>query len=61
MENIEAYIAVFLAFVMFFERVAKLTPTNSDNKWAKSLNRIATVLGARVKDNEGQTREKTDV
>lgn len=38
------------AFVLFFDRLAKLTPTESDNKLLTTMYRIFAVLGLKVPD-----------
>ncbi len=51
--NWETYAGVFAAFILLFDRVAKLTPTESDNKIVKTLYRVSAFLGVKVKDNPG--------
>lgn len=41
---------VIAAFVLFFDRLAKLTPTESDNNLVRSLYKIFAVLGVKVPD-----------
>lgn len=41
---------VVAAFILFFDRLSKLTPTNSDNKILNVFYRIFTILGVRVPD-----------
>lgn len=41
---------VAAAFILFFDRLAKLTPSESDNKILTVLNRVFTVLGVKVPD-----------
>lgn len=44
---------VLAALVLFFDRLAKLTPTNADNVWVERLQRAFAFLGVRVQDNVG--------
>ena len=55
--NWETYAGVIAAFVLLMDRIAKLTPTETDNKWMKSLYKITAVLGVKVRDNEGKKNE----
>jgi len=43
---------VVVAAVLVFEKIAKLTPTNSDNKIVAMLYKIFAVLGLKVPDNK---------
>lgn len=45
-----AYAGVAALFVLFFDRLSKLTPTTSDDKIVQILYRIFTILGVRVPD-----------
>ncbi len=45
-------IAAASAFVLFFDRVAKLTPTWSDDEVVSKLYRLFAVLGAKVPDRQ---------
>lgn len=38
------------AFVLFFDRLSKITPTQSDNKAVQFLRKVFTFLGVRVPD-----------
>lgn len=38
------------AFVLFFDRLAKITPSDSDNKLLTALYKIFAVLGLKVPD-----------
>lgn len=40
------------AFVLFFDRLAKLTPSDSDNKLVQILQKAFVVLGVKVTDNK---------
>lgn len=44
------YIAAATAFVIFFDRIAKLTPTESDNKIVRVLYKVFAILGLKVPD-----------
>ena len=48
--NWGAYAGAAALFVLFFDRLSKLTPTNSDDKIVAALYRIFTILGVRVPD-----------
>lgn len=52
--NPSEVIAVILAFMLFFEKLALLTPTKTDDKIVMWLYRIFKVLGVHVKDNPGK-------
>ena len=41
------------AFVLFFDRLAKLTPTTKDDGAVSLLYKVFAVLGVKVKDNSG--------
>lgn len=41
---------VVAAFVLFFDRLAKLTPTESDNKIVAVFYKVFAVLGVKVPD-----------
>lgn len=47
------YIAALTAFVVFAEKIAKITPTNADNIAVRWIYKIFSVIGINVKDNEG--------
>lgn len=51
---------VAAAFVLFFDRLSKLTPTNSDDQIVASLYRIFTIFGVRVPDVQAKPVDKTD-
>lgn len=38
------------AFVLFFDRLSKITPTQSDNKAVQVIRKVFTFLGVRVPD-----------
>lgn len=44
------YIAVATALVLLFDRIAKLTPTESDNKIVAYAYKIFAILGLKVPD-----------
>jgi hypothetical protein len=48
------YIAVAVGFVIFFDRLAKITPTESDNKIVAYAYKLFAILGLKVKDNTGK-------
>lgn len=48
--NWEAILGVAAAFILFFDRLAKLTPSESDNKIVEFLYKIFAVLGVKVPD-----------
>lgn len=49
---------VAVAFVLAFEKLAKLTPTETDNKILGWLYKLFSVLGIKVKDNPGKVADK---
>jgi hypothetical protein len=44
------YLGAAAAFVLFFDRVAKLTPTKSDNKIVEYAYKLFAILGVKVPD-----------
>ncbi len=52
--NWEVWAGIIAAAVILFERIAKITPTETDNKVLKTIYKVASVLGINVKDNEGK-------
>lgn len=44
---------VAAAFVLLFDRLAKLTPTLKDDQVVSTLYRLFAVLGIKVRDNPG--------
>lgn len=52
-ENWIAICAAASAFVLVFDRIAKLTPTKRDDQLVSKLYKLFAVLGLKVKDNEG--------
>jgi hypothetical protein len=44
---------VLALFVVAFEKLAKVTPTKTDNKIVAFLQKVFTVLGVKVEDNQG--------
>ena len=51
--NYGAWFGAASAFVLLFDRVAKMTPTKTDDKIVAILYKVFAVLGMKVKDNEG--------
>ena len=51
-----AYVGVAAAFVLAFDRLAKLTPTKTDDKIVSYAYKLFSVLGMRVKDNPGKNK-----
>lgn len=49
-----AYVAVVLAFIVAFEKLALLTPTESDNKIVGYAYKLFAVLGLKIPDNKGK-------
>lgn len=50
-----AEIGVAVGAIIFAANViAKITPTQTDDKVMKAINRVASVIGIKVKDNHGQ-------
>ncbi len=43
---------VAAAFVLFFDRVAKMTPTKRDDEMVSKLYRLFAALGVKVKDRQ---------
>ena len=52
--NWEVWAGVIAAAVILFERIAKITPTETDNKVLKTIYKITSILGINVKDNKGK-------
>lgn len=52
--NWEQITAVAIALVIFFDRLAKLTPTTKDDGAVSALYRLFAALGLKVKDNPGK-------
>jgi hypothetical protein len=50
--NYGEYAGVAVAFVVFFDRLAKLTPTESDNKIVSYAYKVFAVLGLKVQDRK---------
>lgn len=48
-----AYFGVAAAAVLFFDRLAKLTPTKSDDAVLNVIYKVFAILGFKVKDNPG--------
>ena len=48
------YIAIVTAVVVLAEKVAKITPTKSDDKIVQYVYKLFSVLGLNVKDNPGK-------
>ena len=51
-EHYGAMLGTLAAFVIFFERLANVTPTDADNKVVRAMQRIFTVLGIKISDIE---------
>ncbi len=49
-ENYGAIAGAGAAFVLLFDRIAKLTPTKKDDEVVSNLYRLFAVLGLKVKD-----------
>jgi hypothetical protein len=47
-----AALGVAAAFVLAFDRLAKLTPTKKDDETISKLYRLFAVLGLKIEDNE---------
>jgi len=52
--NLALVLAAAVALVNIAERLARLTPTKSDDKWVARLYKLLAVLGAKVADNPGK-------
>lgn len=52
-----AYLGVAAAFILAFDRLAKLTPTETDNKIVAAAQKLFALLGAKVEDNPGTPPE----
>ena len=48
--NWESILGVAAAFILFFDRLAKLTPSDSDNKIVAFIQKVFAVLGVKVPD-----------
>ncbi len=46
-----------VAFVVAFEKLAKLTPTETDNKIVGWAYKLFSILGIAVKDNQGTKKD----
>jgi hypothetical protein len=46
---------VLAALLLTFDRLAKITPTQSDNKYVEIAYKVFAVLGIKVQDNPGVT------
>ena len=44
---------LFVLQIIFFDRLSKLTPTNSDNLWVERFQKVFSFLGFRIPDNLG--------
>ncbi len=51
-ENYGAVAGAAAAFVLLFDRIAKLTPTKKDDEVVSNLYRLFAVLGLKVKDRD---------
>lgn len=45
-----AWFGVIAAFILAFDRLAKLTPTDADNKIVAAIQKVFAVLGIKVPD-----------
>lgn len=48
--NWGAYVGVAAGFVLTFDRLAKITPTDADDKIVAGLQKVFAVLGVKVAD-----------
>jgi hypothetical protein len=55
-ENWPQIAGVLAAVVLLAERVARLTPTETDNKILRRVKRLADVIGINVPDNPGKPK-----
>lgn len=53
-DNWDTYLAMGVASVIFFDRLAKLVPTMKANGTVSILYKILAMLGAKVNDNPGK-------
>lgn len=51
-ENWVAIAAAASAFVLAFDRLAKITPTKKDDEVVSTLYKVFAILGVKVKDRE---------
>ena len=49
-QNWESVAGVAAAFILFFDRLAKLTPSNTDNMIVEFFNKLFSILGVKVPD-----------
>ena len=52
--NWSEWVAVVVAFVLAFDRLAKLTPTKKDDGAVSFIYKVFAVLGVKVPDNPGK-------
>lgn len=57
MENWTEIAGVAAAFILMFDRLSKLTPTESDDKIVKNMYKLFYILGFRVRDNPGKVEK----
>lgn len=57
-----AWMGVAAAFVLAFDRLAKLTPTKADDEIVRNLYKVFAILGVKVKDKEvSKGMEKVEI
>jgi hypothetical protein len=56
-ENWPQIAGVLAAVVLLAERVARLTPTETDNRILRKVKQLADVVGINVPDNPGKPKE----
>lgn len=56
-QNWEAIAGTAAVAILLAERIARLTPTETDNRWLKTVKRLADVIGINVPDNPGKKKE----
>jgi hypothetical protein len=56
-ENWPQIAGVLAAVVLLAERVARLTPTETDNRVLRKVKQLADVVGINVPDNPGKPKE----
>lgn len=55
--DLAVYAGVFAAVVVLGERIARITPTETDNNFFNWLRKLAMVFGIVVPDNPGKSKE----
>lgn len=56
-ENWPQIAGVIAAVVLLAERIARLTPTETDNRVLRRVKKLADVIGINVPDNPGKPKE----